>query len=32
VRGKDAAANEKLFEQITDIIKSSGVSNIKRER
>lgn len=27
VRGKDAAANEKLFTKIADVIKSSGVSH-----
>lgn len=27
VRGKDAAANEKLFTKITDVIQSSGVSS-----
>lgn len=26
VRGKDAAANEKIFEKITDAIKAAGVS------
>lgn len=27
VRGKDADQNEKLFQKITDVIKSAGVSS-----
>lgn len=28
MRGKDAAANEKIFEKIRDAIKSAGVSQV----